>query len=271
MFRSVASNVSALSSGVANSNQTMQHVSSSPSKIPYGGFSPARLQTGSPRRPSHGPANPCLYAVQVRPSDPLAIAGMLSGSSDTTHSRPEALGSPAGYVVPPGQCLLWPHPRLWSAPADLCFRRRVSVALLLTTGSPELPQFTLRVSARVPPSVPRWTMRLPLTVSSSHLLAFANFVVARHPFPHEIRFIVACTEAAKFTLCYGPSGLLALPRPGLLLSSFHLRGSLPGNVEYNYMGIQLIPMAGLSPARHAALWAAHEITLNYIKEHESEH
>ena len=105
MCRPVASDVSALSSDVANSNQTMQHVSSSLSKIPYGGFSPVRLQTGSPRRPSRGTAKPRLYAVQVRPSDPLAIAGMLSGSSDTTHSRPEALGSPAGYVVPPRQCL----------------------------------------------------------------------------------------------------------------------------------------------------------------------
>ena len=240
-------------------NEANISVSSSPSEIPYGGFSPVRLQTGSPRRPSRGTASPRLYAVQVRPSDPMAMTGMLSGSSDTAHSRPEALGSPAGYVVPPGQCLLWPHPRLWSAPADLCFRRRVSVALLLTTRWPELPQFTLRVCARVPPSVPQWTMRLPLTVSSSHLLAFANFVVARHPLLHEIRFIVACNEAAKFTLCYGPSGLLALPRSGLLLSSFHLQGSLIGNVEYNYMGIQSIPMTGLSPARHAALWAARRV------------
>ncbi|HKZ80750.1 MAG TPA: hypothetical protein VJ124_20915, partial [Pyrinomonadaceae bacterium] len=46
----------------------------------------------------------------------------------------------------------------------------------------------------------------------------------------------------------------------LLLSSFHLRGSLPKEVEYNYMGIQSIPMTGLAPARHAALWAANEIT-----------
>ena len=128
------------------------------------------------------------------------------------------------------------------------------------------PHFTLPVCACVPPSVPRWTMRLLLTVTSSHLLAFANFVVARHPLLHEIRFIVACNEAAKFTLCYGPSGLLALPRPGLLLSSFHLRGSLFGNVEYNYMGRQSIPMTGLSPARHAALWAAHEISRTNTKQ-----
>jgi len=58
MFRSVASIVSALSSSVANGYQTLHFVSSAPSKIPYGGFSPVRLQTRlTPRPPS--PAYPC--------------------------------------------------------------------------------------------------------------------------------------------------------------------------------------------------------------------
>ena len=53
MFRSMTSNVSALSSGVAKSHQTMHLVSPTPSKIPYGGFSPVRLQTRlMPRPPS---------------------------------------------------------------------------------------------------------------------------------------------------------------------------------------------------------------------------
>jgi hypothetical protein len=53
MFRSVASSVSALSSSVANGHQTLHLVSSAPSKIPYGGFSPVRLQTRfEPRPPS---------------------------------------------------------------------------------------------------------------------------------------------------------------------------------------------------------------------------
>ena len=45
MFRPVTSGVSALSGFVANGHQAMHHVSFSPSKIPYGGFSPVRLQT----------------------------------------------------------------------------------------------------------------------------------------------------------------------------------------------------------------------------------
>jgi hypothetical protein len=50
--RSMASSVSALSGGVANGHQTVHSVSSTPSKIPYGGFSPVRLQTGCQPRPS---------------------------------------------------------------------------------------------------------------------------------------------------------------------------------------------------------------------------
>jgi len=48
MCRPTASVVSALSSFVANGRQAMHHVSSALSKIPYGGFSPVRLQIGSP-------------------------------------------------------------------------------------------------------------------------------------------------------------------------------------------------------------------------------
>jgi len=53
MFRPMTSDVSALSSCVAKSHQALHFVSSAPSKIPYGGFSPVRLQTRlTPRPPS---------------------------------------------------------------------------------------------------------------------------------------------------------------------------------------------------------------------------
>jgi uncharacterized MnhB-related membrane protein len=52
----MTSDVSALSSIVANSHQTLHLVSPTPSKIPYGGFSPVRLQTRlTPRPPSPAP------------------------------------------------------------------------------------------------------------------------------------------------------------------------------------------------------------------------
>ena len=63
MFRPVTSIVSAFSGIVANGHQAMQHVSSSPSKIPYVGFSPVRLQTGIQPRPS-----PARRGLSARPT-----------------------------------------------------------------------------------------------------------------------------------------------------------------------------------------------------------
>ena len=52
MIRPMTSEVSALSGIVANGHQAVHFVSSAPSKIPYGGFSPVRLQAGCQKRPS---------------------------------------------------------------------------------------------------------------------------------------------------------------------------------------------------------------------------
>jgi hypothetical protein len=52
MSRPKTSDVSALSSLVANGHQAVHGVSFSPSEIPYGGFSPVRLQIGIRPRPS---------------------------------------------------------------------------------------------------------------------------------------------------------------------------------------------------------------------------
>ena len=52
MIRLMTSSVSALSGIVANGHQAIHFVSSAPSKIPYGGFSPVRLQAGCQPCPS---------------------------------------------------------------------------------------------------------------------------------------------------------------------------------------------------------------------------
>ena len=49
----MTSGVSALWGFVANGHRAVRHVSSDLSKIPYGGFSPVRLQTGNVRRHLH--------------------------------------------------------------------------------------------------------------------------------------------------------------------------------------------------------------------------
>ena len=47
MIRPMTSNVAALSGIVANGHQAIHFVSSAPSKIPYGGFSPVRIADSS--------------------------------------------------------------------------------------------------------------------------------------------------------------------------------------------------------------------------------
>ena len=61
MIRPMTSNVAALSGIVANGHQAIHFVSSAPSKIPYGGFSPVRLQTRlTPRPPSRACQRPLI-------------------------------------------------------------------------------------------------------------------------------------------------------------------------------------------------------------------
>ena len=94
-------------------------VSSSLSKIPYVGFSPVRLQTGIPSRPSPPPPGfkpragihpvgvglyamkaqaPAAYMASFKASRPMPVRC----SRSPGRSGPEVLRSPAGYVVPPG-------------------------------------------------------------------------------------------------------------------------------------------------------------------------
>ena len=61
MIRPMTSRVSALSGIVANGHQALHFVSSAPSKIPYGGFSPVRLQTRlTPQPPSRVAQHPLI-------------------------------------------------------------------------------------------------------------------------------------------------------------------------------------------------------------------
>jgi hypothetical protein len=47
---------------------------------------------------------------------------MWHDSQQSEHIHPEALGSPSGCIVPTGQRLLRPHPRLWPPPRRLWIR-----------------------------------------------------------------------------------------------------------------------------------------------------
>lgn len=103
-------------------------VSPAPSKIPYGEFSPVRLQASCQRRPSSG--DPTLTSPQwrSRPRAFYSVGGLASKRHTqllTPHTRPVALGSAIGSVVQRPRRLLWPHPRLWRAAPAYEFVRRV--------------------------------------------------------------------------------------------------------------------------------------------------
>ena len=126
------------------------HVSPSPSKIPYGGFSPVRLQTGyQPWRPSpvsrsavsvrHASAPSPHRLIRHHPPSagaPVVLADKISGPLPG-RSSPAALGSPAGYVVPPGHRLLWPHPSLSVLPPTYLSSYSGSFPVSLFQGCPE--------------------------------------------------------------------------------------------------------------------------------------
>ena len=83
MVRPVTSNVAALWGFVANGHQAAHRVSSSPSEIPYGGFSPVRLQTGLGPSPSSPGVHPATYKrPEFRsPTTPLAPQGAIAALS----------------------------------------------------------------------------------------------------------------------------------------------------------------------------------------------
>jgi hypothetical protein len=196
MFRSVTSKVSTVSGFVAEGHQAMHHVSCSPSEIPYVGFSPVRLQTGIGRRPSRSDAYTPPKPVSRRPIATLGISAVSSYTGNPVQrplARQRVMLSRRviayyGLIRASG-----PHPSGLFSSSRGPFR------------GPEGPHFTLRVCSSVPPSVPRWTRRLQLTVASPPALAFAVFASARHPHCRAIRFARGrCNEAAKFASCCGP-------------------------------------------------------------------
>ena len=86
-------------------------VSPAPSKIPYGEFSPVRLQTSCQRRPSLANQLTNLYVLTVAISGAsvYSVGGLASKRHSlclTPHTRPVALGSAPGSVVRQPQRLL---------------------------------------------------------------------------------------------------------------------------------------------------------------------
>ena len=178
-------------------------VSPAPSKIPYGGFSPVRLQTSIRVPPSSAQRRlidtflPCRASTRF--SCPVSWTCVPSERAERRLriTRPVALGSAAGSIVQPPQRLLWPHPRLWRSATAYEFVRSV-------TQASEVPQFTLPVLWHVPPSISRRFRRFHPTVHPSPVLFSSNAERFNNRSARPIRSSLIAHETAKFTLCYGP-------------------------------------------------------------------
>ena len=250
----MTSKVSIVSDFVANGHQIIPYVSCSLSKIPYGGFSPVRLQTGIPPQPSRPE-----YGLSVRPTSTrtpvtymrLKLLTQKKAKLPRIRATAQADLSPLFPSVPVQRPLALrrvmlslqviayyglirnSHPLLpiyalygWSLPYGLVWAERE-----------RLPNLLRMSVSTVPPSVPRWTGGVSSAVSSSPVIAFAISAQARHPHAHARRFSRGqCNEAAKFTLRYGPVELITLHRQGRLRSSFHRVESPQPDVEYIYAG-----------------------------------
>jgi hypothetical protein len=250
----------------------------SPSKIPYGGFSPVRLQTEIHPPPSPPPSR--LSAARIPPAVAL-ISGQKPKHPDAAaHQRANRKGSrltrskrhsdrqhqaipsrgpwlPGGLCCPAGSLLTTAScaPLALTRPL-MDLRSGPPTQGPASGGEQEGPQFNRFVCSYVPSLKPRWTGRLHMAVASPTALAFANSSMARHPHDHARWFSRgSCNEANRFT-CVAARTIASPHQQGTFTVELSPGGSPHPDVDYDYAGKQPIPAAGLAPARHTAVWAA---------------
>jgi len=218
-----------------------RRVSSSLSKIPYGGFSPVRLQTGIQPRPSS-----TMLSLSDRPAytqSPRIYTRLKSLSPKRALFR-------SGTFVQAGLSLSYTdHPVQRSlAPQRVMLSHRLVAYYDLIRASLPLPPVYVLSSGSLPvdrlgageEKVPNLScLSFPIVPSSvPRRLSDCNRLLLHRslwpsPSSHKVGVRIStlagpmrgwCNEAAKFASCYGPMELLALLRQGRLHSSFHLLG-----------------------------------------------
>jgi len=250
MFRAVTSIVSALSGFVAKWPPAHAPVSPSPSKIPYGGFSPVRLQTGSGVRRRSSLAIELIRHLQRVSRSPVALWAFQRRPL-MLRSDPEALGSPAGYAVPSDHRLLWPHLRLSLPPVRLSSSSDKPFLGLwprAKRGSPIYSaHLSLRATSRTPMSRTTAPDRFFVAHPGLHPLCWGSAAIS-----YAFRIQHSCVTrqqnalyvAAHRFACRSPAATFTIELSSRK-SPFH-------DVDYDYAGIRSIPATGLSPVRHAA-------------------
>ena len=139
MIRPMTSGVSALSGIVAKGHQAIHFVSSAPSKIPYGGFSPVRLQTSCQQRPSLPLQTYTLPQFRSPPRAFYSVIGLAPGGTrglDFIHSS-SGPWLPVRFYCPVGSRLTMATSAPLSATRRLMsYSARLRVPLASRRGSP---------------------------------------------------------------------------------------------------------------------------------------
>jgi len=262
MRRQVTSNVSALSGCVANGHQALHHVSSSPSEIPYGGFSPVRLQTGLGPSSSPTGAHPQAYrrpesrsfASVIAPTRG-AIAVLSRRAAAIPRDRPVQRPLARRRVVLSRQVVAYYGLIRGSRtlPTTYALRRRV-FALRPRPGDSLLYSAcpSLRAVFRTPAD------RMAKGCSTSIRDSLRPFVRGSASAASTQKSVHAWRvfEAAKFALRCGPERCLPFTDKDVYVRAFIPRESPQWNVEYDYAANSQSTATDLASAGQAALQAA---------------
>jgi hypothetical protein len=166
---------------------------------------------------------------------------------------PEALGSPAGYSVPPGRRLLWPHPRLWLSPGRFFGYRP---GLCLSANGQSVPNL-LRLSffpCRLP--CPAGPAVFDCSQSADAGLRRVSNGSASRNGPRKSRFTRGVCLELQSSL-YATARKVARPAPTRAFTfELSCHSSPPGTSNMTTRANSQFPATGLAPAGQAALWAA---------------
>lgn len=122
----------------------------------------------------------------------------------------------------------------------------------------QIPQFAPHIFDSVPSSVPRRSCRVHMVVSSPTVIAFAISALARQPHPTHAGSHVGCVTRLQSSLDATARNLVSPSPARTFTTELSSDGSPLSDVGYSYTAKQPITVAGLSPARYAALWAVNE-------------
>ena len=199
MFRSMTSTVSALSGCVANGHQTVPTFPPPPLKFRTAGFpqSGFKLEVHGDLRSKVGEFKPStsihsstvdLYAAPVWFLSPVALAGKCLGLSN--HHAPVQRPLARQRVMLSRRVIAYYGLIRASLPLRPVYELsgRTLPVSRIRAGTERFPNLLCVSVSAVPPPVPRWTARLLVVVTSPRVLAFATFVLARHPLSPRRRF-----------------------------------------------------------------------------------